>query len=145
MIYHDGVDYDHETLQVKICPVCRNEEFSKDAEYCRICGTSLYNYCEGENVTDDFGVLHLLRHRNPSNARFCETCGKPTEFFKQGLLVEYKDYKTAEKDDGYMDVPDIDITDPNDPLYLSPEELSSEKSQTSSENSSGDDEPLPFF
>ena len=84
MYYSDGVKYDPETCRVKICPVCGNEEFSEDADYCRICGTDLFNRCENG---DNFG-----QHPNPSNARFCEQCGAPTNYFKRGLLKKYTDF-----------------------------------------------------
>ena len=90
MTYQDGVAYDKETMRVKICPVCKNEEFSNDAEFCRICGTGLYNRCEGI-TTKDSANRHM--HINPSNARFCETCGKETYFYKTGILGSYKQYQ----------------------------------------------------
>ncbi|MCR4437317.1 MAG: hypothetical protein QHH10_14380 [Peptococcaceae bacterium] len=82
MIYKDGYPMD-ENLRVTRCPLCENEEFSKKAEYCRICGTGLYNRCEGE--WDRFANDEVY-HYNPGNARYCETCGKPTYFLTKGLL-----------------------------------------------------------
>lgn len=94
MKYLDGVPYDEDTLRVKICPVCSNEEFSDNATHCRICGTNLYNQCEGTEVYTGYGETNYVdQHSNPSNARFCEICGKPTYFKNAGILVEYKDYK----------------------------------------------------
>ena len=54
MIYKDGYPMDS-NLRVTACPLCGNEEFSDDAEFCRICGTVLYNNCEGQRIYDDFG------------------------------------------------------------------------------------------
>ena len=71
------------TLRVIECPKCKNEEFGKDADFCRICGSHLHNKCEGEwNDRDEY----VVQHDNPGNARFCETCGKPTYFFTNGFL-----------------------------------------------------------
>ena len=71
------------TLRVIECPKCKNEEFGKDAYFCRICGSHLHNKCEGEwNDRDEY----VVQHDNPGNARFCETCGKPTYFFTNGFL-----------------------------------------------------------
>lgn len=96
MKYTDGVEYDKITMRVKICPKCKNEEFGQESEFCRICGTNLFNRCEGEPVFDPMtGDLlgYENRHVNPSNARFCETCGKPTVYFKNNILVDFERYQ----------------------------------------------------
>ena len=90
MNYTDGVPYDPDTLKVKICPVCENEEFSSNASFCKICGTNIYNLCEGTYYQ---GEDDLVRHPNPSNARFCELCGQPTLYGKEGILPNWKAYK----------------------------------------------------
>lgn len=93
MIYNDGFPMD-ENLRVTQCPKCGNEQFSEDAEFCRICGVSLYNYCEGEDIFDYNGNFdHTETHMNRGNARFCEKCGKPTIFFKQKFLFPYDEVK----------------------------------------------------
>lgn len=93
MKYSDGVDYDLDTMKIKICPKCQNEEFSEQAEFCRICGTDLYNKCIGDEDTDNFGNYTVYnQHANPSNARYCEVCGKITLFYKNKLLKPYEDY-----------------------------------------------------
>lgn len=115
--YTDGVEYDEQSLRVKRCPVCNNDEFSGNAEFCRICGTDLYNMCEGEMDQDNWGnAIHINTHANPSNARFCETCGKPTYFSQKGILIDYENYqrKQAEAEafasqvDGWLSIPDED-------------------------------------
>ena len=93
MRYNDGCPMDEE-LRVTECPKCGNEEFSKDADYCRICGTPLYNLCEGEDIYDYNGNYDRHEgHRNHGNARFCEKCGKPTAFFKAKFLRPYNEVK----------------------------------------------------
>ncbi len=93
--YSDGVPYDTETMRVEQCPRCHNTEFSPKAQYCRICGASLYNYCDG-GYEDYEGRLFFDEERrrrpNPSNARFCETCGRPTHFFDSRILCDYTKY-----------------------------------------------------
>lgn len=95
MKYTDGVKYDPKTDRVKICPRCANEEFSAAAKFCRICGTDLYNYCIGDPLNEGFDndPDRINQHPNPSNARYCEVCGKPTEYFVKGLLPEYSVYQ----------------------------------------------------
>lgn len=100
MKYCDGVDYDKDTMQVKICPVCKNEEFSEGAVYCRICGAPLYNTCE-DGIRQDINrePIVLKMHANPPNARFCECCGKPTIYNKIHILRDYKTYVETEAKD----------------------------------------------
>ena len=95
MKYTDGVEYDRNTMRVKICPRCQNEEFDETATFCKICGLDLYNYCEGEQQLDEtYGQIYYInRHANPSNARFCEKCGKKTTFLKEKILVDYENYQ----------------------------------------------------
>ena len=54
MIYRDGYATDNNLRFLK-CPKCGNEEYSGDAKYCRICGFSSYNECEGSPEYDNFG------------------------------------------------------------------------------------------
>ena len=102
MKYTDGVEYDAQTMRVKICPRCQNEEFSEDAVFCRICSLQLINYCEGTEAYDEeTGERYFTdRHSNPTNARFCEKCGKPTVFYKEGILPGYKDYSEKKPSSG---------------------------------------------
>lgn len=93
MIYDDGFPMD-ENLRVTQCPKCGNEQFSKDAEHCRICGTSLFNFCEGEDIFDYNGNFDYHDvHKNCGNARFCEKCGRPTCFFQQKFLFPYDELR----------------------------------------------------
>ena len=90
MFYNDPVKTENGRLT--LCPVCSNEEFSDNAEYCRICGTPRVNYCIPEEQ-------NWHQHKNPANARYCETCGAQTTFLFHGLLKYWKDvpdeYKSA--------------------------------------------------
>ena len=94
MIYNDGFTMD-ENIRVTKCPQCSNEEFSSEAAFCRICGSPLYNSCEGEDIFDYSGNFdHREIHNNPGNARFCETCGKPTSFFKLKYLKPFNEFQS---------------------------------------------------
>ena len=91
-MHYKGVELD-DNLRVVECPVCKNTEFSSDVEYCRICGTLLFNRCVG-----------IVPHDNPGNARYCETCGEKTYFLKAAILepwhkVEPEDDSSAENSD----------------------------------------------
>lgn len=85
MIYRDGYATDN-NLRFVSCPKCGNEEYSQNALYCRICGFSAYNECEG--YYDQEQCEHI-NHRNVGNARYCEYCGQPTMLLKEKLLKPY--------------------------------------------------------
>ena len=92
MKYTDGVPFDPKTFRVKICPVCGNEEFSDNAVFCRICGTDLYNRCEGEVTEEQGEIRYTNQHKNPSNSRFCELCGRPTIYLTMKILAKWPDF-----------------------------------------------------
>ena len=84
MLYNDGVKMD-DNKRVLICPQCENEGFDKEAEFCKICGHLLFNYCTGgEYENGDFPVEY--KHPNVGNARYCEFCGAKTTFLNSGVL-----------------------------------------------------------
>jgi len=104
LIYGDGVELD-ENMKVLKCPLCDNEDFSENAEHCKICGTKVYNYCLGQEIYDYNGNFDdRIYHKNPSNARFCETCGNKTEFFQNKLLKPWDVYQNEIND--FLGVPD---------------------------------------
>lgn len=99
MIYNDGYPM-NEDLRVLRCPKCKNEEMGEDAEYCRICGSPLFNLCEGEEIYDFNGNYEgLEQHKNFGNARFCEKCGKPTTYLKLKFLVPFNEFQQTNDDD----------------------------------------------
>ena len=97
MVYTDGPAVDNENRFIT-CPICENEEFSEDAKYCRICSQYRSNQCEGYYESDGYGNScdELTQHDNPANARFCETCGRKTQFFIDGLLKTWEEIKGVE-------------------------------------------------
>lgn len=123
MLY-DGIDLGN-NLCVLECPKCKNEEFSKDCEFCRICGSRVYNKCEGEWDDRD---QYLIQHNNPGNARFCESCGKPTYFLKENFL------KTWDK---------VQITEDGED-FLSLDEVAATSDEFEISNSATNDGDLPF-
>lgn len=92
MIYNDGYITDS-NLRFMSCPRCGNEEYSEEAVFCRICGFSAYNDCEGYYDNDEG---EHVSHRNVGNARFCEFCGQPTMLFKEKLLKSYKEVQATQ-------------------------------------------------
>lgn len=93
LTYNDGPIMDANN-KLSQCPVCENNEFSADALHCRICGIYVINHCEG--VYDDYNRDELIYHENPSNARFCEACGKKTRFFLDGILKPWEEVQGIE-------------------------------------------------
>lgn len=141
--YNDGVPYDEQTLRIMQCPRCHNREFSGSAQYCRICGTSLYNFCDGgeEDERGEVWYDEKNRHPNPSNARYCETCGRPTFFFINRILCDYTKFKPDNveshlslNDSIYQEI----VSAPESEGYLLP------SAQTQGLVSSDDDGVLPF-
>lgn len=108
--YDDGVLMNDEFRVLK-CPKCGNEEFSDEAQFCRICGLRAYNRCKGEHEDDGYGnFIGMHYHNNHSNARYCETCGQPTEFLEEGILTAWDNNHHEEKEDvadsyDFADVP----------------------------------------
>lgn len=103
--YNDGVPFDEETMRIEQCPRCHNRDFSKNAQFCRICGLNLYNMCDG-GVEDENGEIWYRadhQHPNPSNARFCETCGRPTYFFTNNILCKYEKFVPQDDKDNEDD------------------------------------------
>lgn len=99
MIYNDGVGVD-ENLRFVKCPKCGNEEYSADAKFCRICGFSAFNECEGSPEYDSFGnVVDFNVHKNVGNARYCEYCGKPTALLTEKLLRPYTEVLAEQEDE----------------------------------------------
>ena len=80
------------------CPICKNSEFSENANYCRICSTHRINLCEGYYETDHYGNHsdEITRHGNFPNARFCEECGSKTAFFSLGVLMPWEEVQGIE-------------------------------------------------
>lgn len=114
------------------CPRCQNEEFDDGAEYCRICGLSRYNTCEGTPVYNERGFQDDVEvHNNFGNARFCEYCGQMTLFFKEGFLDAYTDLRTKNGD-----------INPYSEGYVSQSVPSQQVS--SIQNLADDDSDLPF-
>ena len=107
MIYNDGYETDN-NLRFLRCPRCGNEEYSQGAQYCRICGFTAYNECEGGYEQDEYGNQGIYQiHRNQGNARYCEFCGQPTILLKEKLLKPYNEVTTS------IDV-NLDILDGDD-------------------------------
>lgn len=105
--YNDGVPYNPSTMRVIICPRCGIPQSPDEDIRCWACGFDLYNVCIGYEKRDAAGNIidYLDTHLNPTNARFCEICGKPTTYSRYGILPDWKDYdrindiRESEKED----------------------------------------------
>lgn len=98
---YPGVELDNE-MKAKQCPRCENEEIIDD--YCKICGTYLFNICTGLDPSENYGIdYQFTRWDNfeggcenllDGNARFCTSCGSTSSFFEEGLLMRWDESKT---------------------------------------------------
>lgn len=112
--YEIGVPYDQETLKVLRCPVCGNDDFSQDADICKVCGLPLYNRC-GDWAGYDEEFDSSNGHVNPPDARFCEKCGNRTSYFeKYHILKSWEEIKGIKKEN-VIPVPS-DFTDDTIPF-----------------------------
>lgn len=80
--------------RVVFCPKCKNHCFSKEAEYCSICGTPLYNRCLNEDKILD------------GTKRYCPDCKSNTLFNELNLF----DLKCIEPKDT-IDYSSMDLSD----------------------------------
>ena len=60
MIYTENIQVDDQGRFVE-CPVCKNTEFSDDAQYCKICGMNRSNLC----IPDDSSYQHYIKSSKP--------------------------------------------------------------------------------
>lgn len=109
-------DLDDE-MRVKQCPRCENEEVS--GNYCKVCGTYLFNVCTGIEPNTNYdnrytrwdqvkqGCDELL----DGNARFCPSCGATSSFFEEGLLTRWDAVTTENNQLVSTDGTAIDISD----------------------------------
>lgn len=96
---YDGFELD-ENGRALTCPNCENIQMEIDGVYCKICGTYLINKCTNENgiwEENDYGDMVQTKQKcgltASGNARYCEYCGEPTTFYKQGLLKDWQEVK----------------------------------------------------
>lgn len=59
------------------CPICENEYYVDNAEYCHICGAPALNNCLAGCA---------LGHALDGDARYCPYCGETTTFYKYKIL-----------------------------------------------------------
>jgi ribosomal protein S27E len=106
-----------ENMRVVKCPKCENEVFSTKAAHCKLCGTKLFNICNGIPEYDEYGhEINRPIHNNPGNARYCETCGEPTYFFNEGFLKPWEEEKAELEEFNDMDLGEprnLDSSDDN--------------------------------
>lgn len=102
----------NESLMFLKCPVCGNDQFSHEAEFCRVCGSAIYNFCKDHYDETGYKKSNGCGRPNPGNARFCEYCGNPTLLYE--YLSKWEDEKVhsekyGESDDNLNCVFDEDL------------------------------------
>ena len=73
--------------RVLSCPVCNSTSVIA-GDHCGGCGTYIFNYCSSHfehKITDN------CLFANMGNSRYCEMCGKPTYYYRLGLLRSWDD------------------------------------------------------
>lgn len=73
--------------RVLSCPVCHSASVDASGERCSVCRTYIFNFCTSffEESSDE------CSYTNPGNARYCEICGRPTYFYRKGLLHPWQE------------------------------------------------------
>lgn len=95
MIY-DGIELD-KNKRVLVCPICNSEQIGTNDEFCKICGTRLYNFCLNFNSE---GLDYCNSgEKLDGNARFCPYCGNKTYFLQENILKPWKKPDYEEFDD----------------------------------------------
>lgn len=105
-VFYSKEDYDMIYSKIEMdennrplsCPVCGNEQYIDNAEYCQICGTSIYNNCSDYNNTNypcEKGI-HLS-----GDARYCPYCGERTTFNINKLLKPYTEEQNETQNNPY--------------------------------------------
>ena len=101
MEYGPRIPYDEKTLRVKSCPKCLYKKHLNDAAFCIMCGTDLYNRCDGNNMENE-------DHYNPPNARFCYRCGRPTSY--SAFLPAFTDLIAEQQEQFNKELAEADIS-----------------------------------
>lgn len=58
---------------------------------CARCSIYIFSYCDQYLASGD----HICGFSNPATSRFCEMCGKPTYFYRRGLITDWKEEANA--------------------------------------------------
>lgn len=61
------------------CPCCHSDLRHITGDRCPLCRTSIFNLCTGN-------FDGSCNHANPGNFRYCEFCGKETDYFRRRIL-----------------------------------------------------------
>ena len=88
--YLSAIPMDH-YKRVTRCPRCYKDLLRCSGGCCPVCRLSIFNFCSG--YTDE-AADNLCDHANPANARYCEMCGRPTDYFLKGLMKPWEEVET---------------------------------------------------
>lgn len=130
MDYGPQIPYDTETFRVKSCPKCLYKNHLKDAAFCIMCGTALFNRCDGVEQGNE--------HANPPNARYCYLCGRPTAYAR--FLPAFTDMIAMQQELFSQELAESDISPELHRLILGIDD-GTEPEQTESQL---DENDLPF-
>ena len=133
MEYGPNIPFDEKTLRVKSCPKCLYKKHLSDAAFCIMCGTDLYNLCDGNNEERE-------SHNNPPNARFCRCCGRPTSY--SAFLPAFTEMIAEQQDQFYQELTEVGISHALYNRIIGNDE--SEPAQEVSATFSIDSDQLPF-
>ena len=73
--------------RVLSCPVCNSTSVIA-GDRCGGCGTYIFNYCISYS---EYSITDNCYFANMGNSRYCEMCGKPTYYYRLGLLRSWDD------------------------------------------------------
>ena len=133
MEYGPSIPYDEKTLRVNTCPKCLYKKHLPDAAFCIMCGTDLYNRCDGSNEQHE-------AHTNPPHARFCRCCGRPTSY--SVFLPAFTEMIAEKRDQFNKELAEADISPALYDRIIGKDE--DETAQESSPSFAAETDELPF-
>lgn len=89
------------------CPRCGNDDFHENGRFCWRCGLPRFNECTRGNPLYDLGDDVVCGEYNRMDARFCEMCGAPTQYYKMKFLSKWNG-------DDDSDASNVDDFNPDD-------------------------------
>lgn len=79
---YSEIKIDPHNSKALVCPICENENYQSEGDYCHICGKHIRNFCTN--------CEKLLS----GDARYCPDCGAISTFCKNGILLKWNNNNT---------------------------------------------------
>jgi Zn-dependent peptidase ImmA (M78 family) len=73
--------------RVLVCPTCNKKIHHTAGLYCPFCSTGIFNFCIDFFSSSGDGCSYA----NPAYARFCEMCGKATDYNKKRFFCDWQE------------------------------------------------------